>query len=132
MKREDFSLLDLNIARARVVLALVGLLSIYVDPNAGGLFHLDTYALAALLGYLAYSSIFYIALRRGVVRGTVYTISTAVDIFFATLIALFTEGPTSPSFVFFVFAIVAVGFRTAFRSTIAVTFACVILYLIVM
>ena len=132
MKREDFSLLDLNIARARVVLALVGLLSIYVDPSAGGLFHLDTYALATLLGYLAYSSIFYLALRGGSFPGAIYTISTAVDISFATLIALLTEGPTSPSFIFFVFAIVAVGFRTAFRSTIAVTFACVVLYLVVM
>ena len=42
MQAEDFNAFDLNIARARIGLSLVAMLSIYIDPSAGGLFHLDT------------------------------------------------------------------------------------------
>jgi signal transduction histidine kinase len=131
MKAEDFGALDLNIARARVMLSLVALLSIYIDPSAGGIFHLDTYILATLLCHLAYSLATYFALSRGIAPRTLHQVSTALDIFFATAVTLFTEGPTSPSYVFFVFAIVAVGFRTAFRATLAITGVCVMLYLVV-
>src|SRR5262249_13182585 len=131
MKAEDFSALDLNIARARVMLSLVALASIYIDPSAGGIFHLDTYVLATLLCHLGYSLTAYFALSRGIAPRTLHRATAALDICFATAIALFTEGPTSPSYVFFVFAIVAVGFRTAFRATLAVTGVCVALYLMV-
>ena len=47
------------------------------------------------------------------------------------MIAFLTEGRTSPSFIFFVFAIVAVGFRTGFRDTLLVTLCCVALYALV-
>src|SRR5262245_33238873 len=131
MRAEDFSALDLNIARARVMLSLVALLSIYIDPSAGGIFHLDTYILATLLCHLAYSLATFVALSRGIAPRTLHQVSTALDIIFATAVTLFTEGLTSPSYVFFVFAIVAVGFRTAFRATLAITGLCVMLYLVV-
>ena len=131
MKVEDFSALDLNIARARVMLSLVALLSIYVDPSAGGLFHLDAYLLATLLCHLAYSLGIYFALSRGIAPRTLHRASTALDIFFATAVTVLTEGATSPSYIFFVFAIVAVGFRTTFRATLAVTGVCMMLYLMV-
>ena len=121
MKAEDFNALDLNIARARVMLSLVALLSIYVDPSAGGLFHFDATCLATLLCHLAYSLAIYFALSRGIAPQTIQRASTALDIFFAAAVTVFTEGATSPSYVFFVFAIVAVGFRTALRGTLAVT-----------
>jgi signal transduction histidine kinase len=47
------------------------------------------------------------------------------------MIAFLTEGRTSPSFIFFVFAIVAVGFRTGFRDTLLITLCCVTLYALV-
>lgn len=130
MQAEDFNAFDLNIARARIGLSLVAMLSIYIDPSAGGLFHLDTYALATLLCHLGYSLAIYFALSRGVAPHTIQRASTGLDICFAAAVTLFTEGPTSPSYVFFVFAIVAVGFRTALRGTLTVTAVCVALYLI--
>ena len=126
MKVEDFSALDLNIARARVMLSLVALLSIYVDPSAGGLFHLDAYLLATLLCHLAYSLGIYFALSRGIAPRTLHRASTALDISFATAVTVLTERATSPSYIFFVFAIVAVGFRTTLRATLAVTGVCVV------
>src|ERR1700728_2079441 len=132
MKLQDFSAFDLNIARARMGLSLVALLSIYVDPSAGGAFHLNTFALTTLLCHLVYSLAIYLAFNRGFAPEILQRAATALDIFFAAAVTLFTEGPTSPSYIFFVFAIVAVGFRTGFRATLAVTGICVMLYLLIM
>jgi signal transduction histidine kinase len=60
----------------------------------------------------------------------VFAATTALDIIFATAVAFFTEGPTSPSYVFFAFAIIAVGCRTGLRATLWVTFVSVVLYLL--
>lgn len=132
MRQAHFKDLDRNVARARVLLSLLAMLSLYIDPTvAGGLFHLTGLALATLLCHLAYSLALYIALSRpiGVVR--LPAISTALDLFFATAIAFLTEGQTSPSYVFFVFAIIAVGMRAGLRPTLQVTLCGVTLYLLV-
>ena len=43
MKVLPFSDLDLDIARTRIVLSLLAMLSLYIDPTtAGGLFHLTS------------------------------------------------------------------------------------------
>ena len=132
MNPRDFQGLDLNIARARIVLSLLAMLSLYVDPTtAGGLFHLNALALSTLLCHLAYSAGVYFALTHRLARLSLPAISTALDLFFATAIAFLTEGQTSPSYVFFVFAIIAVGIRPSLRPTIAVTLCSVTLYLFV-
>jgi signal transduction histidine kinase len=46
------------------------------------------------------------------------------------VVTLFTEGPATPSFVFFAFVIVAVGCRSDFRATAISTAICTILYLL--
>lgn len=131
MKEPGFNDLGLHIARARVVLSLLAMLSLYIDPSAGGLFHFDTYVLITLLAHLVYSLVTYLALRQRLQVHRLPEISIVLDLVFATAIALLCEGPTSPSYVFFVFAIVAVGFRTGFRGTLSVTICCVALYLVV-
>ena len=55
----------------------------------------------------------------------------ALDLAFATDIAYLTEGETSPSYIFFVFAIIAEGIRTGLRGTLWMTLAGVGLYLLV-
>jgi signal transduction histidine kinase len=129
--KPDFGILEVRVAQARVVLSLLALLSLYVDPSLGGLFHLDTWLLAALLCHLLYSALNYLALAHRLGSNLVRKLSIALDPIFATVIAFLTEGRTSPSFVFFVFAIVAVGFRTGFRDTLVVTLCCVALYALV-
>ena len=131
MKIPDSDALDLHIARARIILSLVALTSIYIDPSIGGLFHLEPYLLATLLGHLVYSIALYLALARHMSPRFRHTVALAMDIFFAAAVTVFTEGTTSPSYVFFVFAIVAAGFRTGFTATLAVTLGCVALYLLV-
>lgn len=123
---------DLNIARTRCVLSLIAAVSLYVDPTtAGGLFHLTAYALLTLLLHLAYSVTTYLALKAGVMARHLPAITTALDLLFATAIACLTEGQTSPSYVFFVFAILASGIRSRPRLILRVTLCGVTLYLLV-
>jgi signal transduction histidine kinase len=132
MENLDFRDLDVGVARARILLSLLAMVSLYVDPTAvGGLFRLNAPALTTLLCHLAYSVGLYFALRGQVSVGHLPVLSTACDLFFATAIAFLTEGQTSPSYVFFVFAIIAVGIRTGLRTTIAATLCGVGLYLLV-
>ena len=126
--KPDFSSLDVRVAEARIILSLLALLSLYVDPSQGGLFHLSTWLLAALLCHLSYSALAYLALAYQLGTSWVSKISIFLDLAFATVIAFLTEGRTSPSFVFFVFAIVAAGFRTGFRDTLLITLCCVAAY----
>src|SRR5262249_53731028 len=103
--KPDFGLLDVRIAQARIVLSLLALLSLYVDPSLGGLFHLDAWLMAALLCHLFYSALTYLALAYRLGTKPIRKISLGLDLIFATVIAFLTEGRTSPSFIFFVFAI---------------------------
>ena len=131
MNAPDYTHLDLNVARARIALSIVALLSIYIDPTTGqGIFTIDRYALATLALHFAYGLTAYSLIRRRVSPEQVFALTTALDILFATAVAFFTEGPTSPSYVFFTFAIIAVGCRSGLRATLWVTFASVLLYLL--
>ena len=132
VKSPNFCGLDFNIARGRIVLSLLAMLSLYIDPStAGGLFHLNRLALATLLCHLAYSVGIYLTLQQRPTGIALANLSIALDLFFATAVAFLTEGQTSPSYVFFVFAIVAAGIRPGLLSTIAVTIFSVTLYLMV-
>jgi len=132
MKVHPFSDLDLDIARTRIVLSLLAMLSLYIDPTtAGGLFHLTPYVLAILLCHLTYSVGTYFLLESQAGRRWLPTATTLLDLLFAMGIAYLTEGQTGPSYVFFVFAIIAVGVRATLRAIIHVTLLGVGLYLVV-
>jgi signal transduction histidine kinase len=132
MKVSEFNQFDRDIARARIMLSILAMLSLYADPStAGGLFHLTPLVLGILLCHFAYSSAVYLACRREAPPRWLPTLTIALDIFFASAIAFLTEGQTGPSYVFFVFAIIAVGMRAAFRITMWVTLSGVAFYLIV-
>ena len=97
MNAPDFIHLDLNVARARIALSLVALLSIYIDPTTGqGIFTIDRLALATLALHFSYGVTAYWLIRSRVSPEEVFAATTALDIVFATAIAFFTEGPTSP------------------------------------
>src|SRR5260370_34108563 len=102
--KPDFGELDGRVAQARVVLSLLALLTLYVDPSLGGLFHLDRWLLTSLLCHLIYSALTWLALTWEAGTNPIRKLSTGLDLIFATVIAFLTEGRTSPSFIFFVFA----------------------------
>jgi signal transduction histidine kinase len=132
MKRDNFGALDLDVARTRIVLSLLAMLSLYADPStAGGLFHLTSYPLITLLCHLGYSVGTYVVLAKCPASQWIWPATIVLDLTFATVIAYLTEGNTSPSYVFFVFAIIAEGIRTGLRGTLWMTLAGVGLYLLV-
>lgn len=131
VKSLDLKTLGLVTARARIVLSLVVLLSIYVDRTTGGLFGIGSYMLITLLFHLAYGVVTYLAISRGFATVPLLWSTAALDLFFASTLALFTEGPTSPALAMFLFAIIATGCWADLRSVLTVTLASVVLYLVV-
>jgi signal transduction histidine kinase len=132
--------IERNIARCRIVLSVVGIMAVYLDPTppafstrtpvAHGPFSIDPSAFAVMVSHLAYSLTLYIALAYPLASPRrLQAIATWGDVLFGPAIALFTEGTTSPFYAFFVFAVLAVGFRGGFRHTMLVTAVSVSLYL---
>jgi signal transduction histidine kinase len=128
VERGDLSDIDCYIARARTVLSLLALVSIYLDPVVGGPFSIELLALVVLGLHLAYSiaTVLLTARLGSSPRGV--RICEALDVLFATAIALVTEGLNSPSYVFFCFAIVAAASREGLRATLRITIASMVLY----
>jgi signal transduction histidine kinase len=124
--------LGLIIARARIALCVFVLLSVWVDPTTGGLFGIDAYMLTTLAVNLVYGIATYFAFARfPSTRTTLLRLTTALDVLFASVLTFFTEGPTSPGFSMFLFAIIATGCWANLRSRVVVTIGSVALYLLV-
>jgi signal transduction histidine kinase len=121
MKILNRSNLDLDIALARAALSVLVLVSWYVDPSYGGWFFIDETSLIILTLHLAYSLTALVLIDRGVATPLVLAVSPALDVAFAAVVTVATEGSTSPAWLFFVFAIIAVDCSTSFRATMAVT-----------
>ena len=95
MKVHAFSDLDLDIARTRIVLSLLAMLSLYVDPTtAGGLFHL-TPTCSGLCFVTSHTvSATYFLLQSEIAKRWLPTATTLLDLLFAMAIAYLTEGQT--------------------------------------
>jgi signal transduction histidine kinase len=105
------------IATGRLVLATFSLLAIWLDPYAPSRHAQIAYAL--LLGYVAYSLLLTVYLSR--VRmplGILPLFTHAFDLLLFTLFMFFTEGPTSPFFVYFVFSICCATLRWSWRGAL--------------
>jgi signal transduction histidine kinase len=132
MKTADRNDLDLNIALGRAVLSVLALVSWYIDPANGGWFFIDEASLIILTLHLAYSLATFVLNERGIAASLLPAICTILDIAFAAVITVVTEGPTSPSWLFFVFAIVVVDCRTGFRAAITVTICSALVYFVLL
>jgi signal transduction histidine kinase len=124
----DLTDIDRYIARARTVLSLLALVSIYLDPVVGGPFTLELLALVVLGLHLAYSVATMLLTAHFGSSPRAARMCEALDVLFATAVALVTEGLNSPSYVFFCFAIVAAGCREGLRATLRITLASMVLY----
>jgi signal transduction histidine kinase len=140
MLKTNVNVSERHIARCRIILSIAAFVTVFIDPTrptltrwlpmTGGPFTLDRYPLAVLLAHLAYSVAVYVAAARGLAPAErIASLSTGADVVFGAAIALVTEGANSPFYVFFAFAVVAVGMRSGLRASLAVTGASVVLYL---
>jgi hypothetical protein len=105
------------IAIGRLVLATFSLLAIWLDPSEPSRYAQIAYAL--LCGYVAYSLLLTVfILRIRVSLGNLPLITHAFDLFLFTIFMFFTEGPTSPFFVYFVFSLFCATLRWSWRGTL--------------
>jgi signal transduction histidine kinase len=112
------------LASVRVVLALSSLLLTQLDPAA--VQPNDQLILALVLLYLAHSAwlLFVVNFRAEI--STRFSFSThATDILWPAVISLFAGGPSSPFFLYFIFALLAAAFRWGMRETAITTVAVV-------
>ena len=98
------------LAAVRVVLALTSLFAVHVDSTRP--FQHDTLVNALLLFYCAHSiSVLVMVYWRHQITAAGAWGIHCIDILWPTVIALFTNGPNSPFFLFFIFALLGAAFR---------------------
>ena len=123
--------INLAISWLRILLSLVVLALIYIDPNTGGWFSINRGQLIVLLAHLAYSLASCLAIKNGWAPHYISRATTILDAGFAMSLALVTEGTSSPSFVFFVFAVIAAIWRSSLPLALAVTLISLAAYVLV-
>ena len=124
--------LDLNIALGRIVLSVLAFATWYIDPAYGGWFFIDKPSLIIFTMHLGYSLATYALVDLDIATSLLPGVCTLLDIAFAAAITIETEGSTSPSWLFFVFAMIVVECRTSFRAVIAVTICSALTYFLLL
>jgi signal transduction histidine kinase len=119
-----------GVARARVLLSLIAILTLLVDalapsvvlwlPRGRGEL-VAAWCAAACVAHLLYSVALLRRQRDGTFSPALVRAATCGDVLFAALFALVTEGLTSPFYSFFAFAVLAAGMRSGLRSAMLVT-----------
>jgi signal transduction histidine kinase len=105
------------IAAGRVILASFSLFAIWLDPTTPSRYASVAYPL--LIGYVVYSVV--LALVIWTSHGPFVHLrlfAHILDVVMFPLFMYFTEGPTSPFFAYFVFAIVCAALRWQWRGTL--------------
>ncbi len=105
------------IAAGRFVLAVFSLFAIYLDPSEPARYANMAYSLLA--GYLLYAALLALLLWSAPLAPSRLPIITHVlDMAVFFLLNYFTEGPTSPFFVYFVFSLICATLRWNWRVTL--------------
>ena len=105
------------LATARAFLATSGLVAIYFDPTEPTRYAGIAYGL--MVAYAAQSLVLMLWLRVWPeATSRLRPFAHAVDVLFAGLLTLFTEGANSPLYVFFLFVLLAAAYRWGARETL--------------
>ena len=105
------------IATSRVVLAAFSLLAVWLDPYTPASHAQTTYIL--LLAYVSYALI--VAAIAWLTHGPLVRLGLGthvLDLLLFSLLTYLTEGPTSPFFIYFTFAVVAATLRWQWRGAL--------------
>lgn len=105
------------LAAARVLLGVCSLVAISVDPTEPSRFH--RLAFASLLVYIGFSlAVLLVWLARGESSFWFSSSVHAIDLAWAAFMCLFTGGPNSTFFIFFLFALVTAAYRWGLHETL--------------
>lgn len=127
-----------QIARCRVVLSLAAIATVYIDPQTpllarwipfvSGRFMMDSRLFALMTTHFLYSVSMYVVTARGLSPRTIAA-TPWLDMIFAVIIAIMTEGVTSPAYPFLAFAVVTAGLLSGPRRATSITTVSLVLYL---
>lgn len=114
---EDRLRAERALVATRAVLATVALAAVYLDPTEPSVWPGTAYALLTL--YAGFAIALAVAFRGLALRELRASPAVhAVDVAFAGAITFLTQGPSSPFFVFFTFALVSAAARWGMRATL--------------
>ena len=105
------------LATARLLLAVASLVAIYLDPTEPQRYATLAYSLLVAYGAFSAGIVFLLRARPAAAR-SVRWVAIAIDMLWAAAVTMFTEGPNSPFFVFFIFVLLGAAYRWGFRETI--------------
>src|SRR5881409_432819 len=124
---EAFSRTEKIIAFCRLLLTIYTLAVVTIDPQQPSF--KPNFADVVLGAYVAYSALLFFLVRGAYVSAQrVGFFSAAADVAWVSVIALFTEGGTSPFFALHVFVILSVSLRWGLAATLIVTLLLALLY----
>ena len=116
------------IAGGRAVLSAFSLLAVWLDPTEPSRYAATAYTLLAI--YAAYSLLIAaLAFRPYALSPGLGLPTVAIDLLVTALVMFFTEGPTSPFFVLFVFALVSAAARSGWTGTLWTAIASLVAFL---
>jgi signal transduction histidine kinase len=105
------------LATARAVLAVSSLVAVYFDPTEPVPYASLAYGLLVL--YSGYSVTLAVVLRFRTEVSAHYSLGVhTADVLWPVVISAFTDGPNSPFFLYFIFALLAAGFRWGMREAL--------------
>jgi len=105
------------LAAARAVLAISSLVALYFDPAQPSRYATLAYVLLVL--YSVYSCGLSVLLRFRTEVSAQFSLGVhAADVVWPAVISLFTDGPNSPFFLYFIFALLAAAFRWGMRGAL--------------
>lgn len=102
---------------ARLLLSILSLVAVYIDPAEPSRYTRHAFEVLGIWVVYCLTVVLYLRLRPVGTR-TIWLLH-GMDVLWPTLMTLFSEGPTSPFFAFFVFALASAAFRWGFRETLA-------------
>ncbi|TMA61651.1 MAG: GAF domain-containing sensor histidine kinase [Deltaproteobacteria bacterium] len=124
---EAFSRTEKIISFCRLLLTIYTLAVVTIDPQQPSF--KPNFADVVLGAYVAYSALLFFLVRGAYVSAQrVGFFSAATDVAWVSVIALFTEGGTSPFFALHVFVILSVSVRWGLAATLFVTVLLALLY----
>jgi signal transduction histidine kinase len=126
---DDLIRVERVISFARVLVSAIALLAIWLDPPEPERYASITYALAVTYVLASVAALLWLRRRTTFVRREAL-VSHAVDVVVAAALTLFTEGPNSPFFTFYVYTLLAAAYRWGSYETLFTTTAAAVLLLI--
>jgi signal transduction histidine kinase len=126
---DDLIRVERIISFARVLVSAIALFAIWLDPPEPARYASITYALAATYVIASFAALVWLRRRTNFVRREAL-VSHVADVAVAVALTLFTEGPNSPFFTFYVYALLAAAYRWGLYETLCTTAAAAILLLV--